>query len=722
MADAAGEPDIRLSTPVRDLPGIGVRRADAFSRLGIQTVFDLIRHLPARYERHFAEGCIADLPMEGVGTARGTIVNTRYITPMGRGKGRFQATLEDHSGRISLTWFNAGYLREKLHPGMTVRVQGKVKAFGGYPQIANPKWEPLDDPNRENTADERYRPIYRALENLPSARIEELIALVLPKVLPQIVEPLPVEMLHHHAMPALPEAYRLIHLPEDEEEAATARRRLAFNELLLLQLGITIKRHFNKTSLVAPRLKWTVAIDRHIRDRFPFPLTPAQDGVVKEIAQDLQRPQPMNRLLQGDVGAGKTVVALYALLMAVADRKQGALMAPTELLAEQHYASVGRILAGSNVRLALLTGAIDAAGRRELLADVEEGRIDMVIGTQALLTESVRFRDLAVVVVDEQHRFGVLQRAAFRERGAGENSPAVVGGTPKTGPLRSPHYLVMTATPIPRTLSLTVFGDLDVSTIRGLPPGRAPIVTRVVPQAKADEVYRYIAERVKKGEQAYVVVPTIDATGHESAVQLKSVREHAKHLQDKFFSGLKVETVHGRLASETREAVMERFRSGRTQVLVATTVIEVGVDVPNAMVMVVEHAERFGLAQLHQLRGRVGRGTDGRKSLCVFISEPVTEDAAARMAVIAETNDGFRIAERDLEIRGMGDFFGTRQHGMPPLRIARIPEDMPLLQLARRDAEQMITADPALTRPEHTLLRRLLVQYYGDALGLIDVG
>lgn len=713
MPDPAAH-EVRLSTPVRELHGVGVRRADAFSRLGIQTVFDLIRHFPMRYERHFAEGCIADLPMDAIGSARGTLVNTRYISPMGHGKGRFQATLEDHSARLSLIWFNAGYLRDKLHPGMTIRVQGKVKAFGGYAQMTNAKWEPLDDPDRQDTKAERYRPVYPASENLPSAFIEELILRVLPAVLPQIIDPLPEAMLKHHAMPTLAEAYRLIHTPEDEEEAGAARRRLAFNELLLLQLGITMRRHYNETALEAAALKWTPAIDRHIRDRFPFPLTPAQDVVVKEIAADLQKQRPMNRLLQGDVGSGKTVVALYALLMAVADRRQGALMAPTELLAEQHYVSISRILEGANVKVALLTGQLEAPVRRQVLADIEEGQIDVVIGTQALLTETVRFRDLAVVVVDEQHRFGVMQRAAFRGRGAGESG--------ESNRLRSPHYLVMTATPIPRTLSLTVFGDLDVSTIRGLPPGRTPIATRVVSPEKSDEVYRYVAKRVAAGEQAYVVVPTIDATGQESAVQLKSVRDHAKLLQDKFLDGFKVETLHGRLAQVTREAAMARFRAGKTHVLVATTVIEVGVDVPNATLMVVEHAERFGLAQLHQLRGRVGRGDHGRKSVCVFIAEPTTEDAAARMDAIAKTGDGFAIAERDLEIRGMGDFFGTRQHGLPPLRIARIPEDLPLIQLARQDARQLIASDATLARPEHMLLRRVLVQAYGDTLGLIDVG
>ena len=370
-----------------------------------------------------------------------------------------------------------------------------------------------------------------------------------------------------------------------------------------------------------------------------------------------------------------------------------------------------------------------------------------MIGTQALLTESVRFNQLAVVVVDEQHRFGVLQRAAFRTKGgsavaaptgtsldaehmpgASPSPPAKTAGNfkmvapPIEARQASPHYLVMTATPIPRSLSLTVFGDLDISTIDALPPGRTPITTRVVGPEKADDVYRYMAKRVSGGEQAYVVVPTIDPTGQESSKELKNVQSHARLLQEKFCPGLRVAAMHGRLKRETREAIMHRFRAGQIHVLVATTVIEVGVDVPNASMMIVEHAERFGLAQLHQLRGRIGRGTAGTKAVCVFIAEPGNEDAAGRIKAIAATTDGFKIAEADLEIRGMGEFFGTRQSGQASLRVARIPQDMELLQLARHDAQNLLESDPTLMSPTRLRLRKLLIQQHGEALGLIDVG
>jgi len=704
---------VRLSTPIKDLSGVGPRRAQQFNRLEVATVSDLIKHLPARYEREFAEGTVADLPMEGLGSARGTVINCRWVQG-GAGSGRFQATIQDHSDRIHLIWFNARYLVDKLKPGMLIRVQGKVKAFGGYPQMTNPKWEAIVEGTEPGTKNDRLKPIYPSTEGLSSDAIEKQVAAVLPLVLGQLVDPLPADSIRIHNMPPLAAAFRMAHGPAHEEEAASARRRLAFNELLLLQLGIAIKRHFNETSLSAPPLRWSAAIDEHIRARFPFALTAAQESVIKEIATDLQRDRPMNRLVQGDVGSGKTVVALYALLMAVAAREQGAMMAPTELLAEQHFQSISAMLAGSNVRLALLVGGQPAARRNALLKSIEAGELDIIVGTHALLTSTVKFKNLAVVVVDEQHRFGVMQRAALKS-GKGDDYR-------KQKRVRAPHCLVMTATPIPRTLSLTVFGDLDISTITGLPPGRAPIITRVVPPQKADDVYRYMVERLAKGEQAYVVVPVIDATGSESATQLKNVRAHAKLLQDKFCRDYKVAAIHGQLERQSRERIMHRFRKGEVHVLVATTVIEVGVDVANASIMIVEHAERFGLSQLHQLRGRVGRGSDGRKSLCVFIAEPTTEEATKRMDAIGSTNDGFKIAEVDFEVRGMGDIFGTRQHGALPLRIARLPEHMDLLQLARRDAGNIINSDPHLAAKDHTLLRKVLLREYGETLGLVDVG
>ncbi len=738
--------ELRLGTPIKTLKAINTKRAAAFDRLDIHTVSDLIRHLPARYEQLSSESAIDDLPMDAVGCTRGMIVATRVVPRRGRsGKSRFEATVEDHSTRLTVVWFNQIYLQAKIHPGMTIRLQGKVTIYRSKPRIINPQWERLDDPDHTPARSARIRPVYSTTEDLPSYVIEQLVRDVFTQVVDQLTDPLPAEFVRANAMVPLADAFRMAHQPDDLQETQTARRRLAYNELLLLQLGIVLRRHHNQTALVAPALHWSSAIDKHIRDRFPFDLTKAQAGVIREITDDLQRDQPMNRLLQGDVGAGKTVVALYALLLATANRKQGALMAPTELLAEQHFLSISSMLAGSNVRIALLSaGQFSAASRQRtmLLKKIQQGKYDIIIGTQALLADAVKFHNLAVVVIDEQHRFGVLQRAALRtavsstttNNTADENTPdqGESATAPEDHRQPSPHCLVMTATPIPRTLSLTVFGDLDVSTIQGLPPGRTPITTRVVDQNKAHEVYQLLAKKVAKGDQAYVVVPAIDAPdSHDQnarqadANQLKSVRAHAQLLVQKYLQHLPrraVAAVHGRLKRRTREAIMDRFRSGEIRVLVATTVIEVGVDVPNATLMVVEHAERFGLAQLHQLRGRIGRGAHGRRSLCVFIAEPTTDDAAQRLDAIAATTDGFKIAEHDLAIRGIGEFFGTRQHGAPPLRVANIPEDMKLLQLARRDAQALVESDPTLTQESHRRLRQVLLQQYGDTLGLVDVG
>ncbi|MEM6459177.1 MAG: ATP-dependent DNA helicase RecG, partial [Planctomycetota bacterium] len=699
-------------TPVAELPGVGRARAGKLRRLGVLTVTDLLRYGPMRYETEAAEAGVQGLPTDGktAGAVRGVIVACRWVPSMGFGKkGRFEATLKDADGfTLSLTWFNAGYLRDRLHPAMTLRVRGKAKMFAGYPQMANPKWEVLDEAQAGGGVDEasdRLRPVYAATEGLASSAIERLIDGVLPWALPQVVDPLPATLVKHHEMPALADAVRMLHRPATADEHRAARRRLAFNELLLLQLGIAVRRAEVEQRCVAPALRHSDAIDRHIRERFPFELTPTQSAAVAEIASDLSRDRPMNRMLQGDVGAGKTVVALYAMLMAVADRRQGALMAPTELLAEQHHASITRMLEGSNVRVALLTGQ-----QRDGLDAVTDGSADLVVGTHALLSASVAFKDLAVVVIDEQHRFGVMQRARLRQPTEGENN----------GRERVPHTLVMTATPIPRSLSLTLLGDLDHTTLTGKPPGRSPIENRVVPPEKADEVYGYLRKRVARGEQAYVVVPTIETSGGEK--KLESVQAIAKRLSEKHLAGFRVATVHGRLKRETRQRTMERFRRGEVDVLVATTVIEVGVDVPNATVMVIENAERFGLAQLHQLRGRVGRASSGGRSLCVFIAEPTTDDAAERMAAIAKTNDGFKIAEADLAIRGMGEILGTRQSGLPPMRHAAIPGDTDLLRQAQRDAKAIVAADPTLDRKEHRTLRRVLLRQYGAALGLGDVG
>ena len=726
MPDAPG---LSLASPLSSIRGVGPRRTAALATIGLTSVGKLIAHLPARHERLEAEATIDQLAAGSNSSTRGDIAATRIIPR--RPRPRFEAVLVDSTGRLDLTWFNALYLRDKLRPGMTIRVQGQAKRRGPGLQMINPQWQAID-PEREPPAREaRIRPIYPATESVPSRTIEEAVLAILDAALPLIEDHLSPEFRRQREFPALADAYRMMHSPASLDEVAAARRRLAYDEFLLLQLGVHLKRAHLREQLRAPALRWSPQIDRHIRERFPFELTQSQQSVIADLARDLASDTPTNRLIQGDVGSGKTVVALYAMLMAVASEQQAAIMAPTEILAEQHAASISAMLAGSRTRVQLLTGATPAADRAAILARCEAGEIDILVGTHALLTESVRFASLAVAVIDEQHRFGVHQRATLRAKAtaAGDSGAGI-----------TPHVLVMTATPIPRTLAITLFGDLDISTIAGLPPGRQPIATRVVEHAKRPEVYSWLRERLDKGEQAYIVAPTIGAPGTDddsllsepddptpaepaaASESLASVRALYKELEAGPLAGKRLAVLHGRLKRDTRERIMERFRSGQLDALIATTVIEVGVDVPNASVMIVESADRFGLSQLHQLRGRVGRGS--RKSACILISSSgeLTPDATERLAVIAKTSDGFILAERDMEIRGPGELFGVRQSGLAPFKVADLARDLDLLKMARRDAAAWIASSPHLSRPEDALARRRLLRAHGQWLGLGDVG
>jgi len=702
---------IALTTSIEAIPGVGATQAAALRRLGVPSAAHLIRHLPARHEFEAAESPIADLVLGQTGSARGEVTDTRVVS-RGR-KGRFEAVLMDESGRLDLVWFHQTYLYKRIQPGVQLLVKGKPRRYGPAVQMVNPSWKTIGDEGHAEGDVDRLRPIYPASEELPSAAIESIVQSVLDDVLSQIEDHLPEAFRRKRDLPELADAYRMMHRPQDEDEIASARRRLAFDELLLFQLGVHMKRAHKQRTLHAPALRWSEAIDEHIRARIPFGLTEGQNAAVRDIVADLGRTSPANRLIQGDVGSGKTVVALYAMLMAAASRRQAALMAPTELLAEQHFASISAMLEGSDVRLALLTGSLPEAERRETSRAVEAGEVDLVVGTHALLTESVRFASLGVAVIDEQHRFGVHQRARLREKADDDAS--------------CPHTLVMTATPIPRTLSLTIFGDLDVTTISDLPPGRRRVSTRRVGPERADEVYAHLRERLEDGEQAYIVVPAIES---ESGV--RDVRSTLKRLEEGALAGLRLAAIHGRLKRATREQIMGRFRAGLIDALVATTVIEVGVDVPAASAIVIEEADRFGLAQLHQLRGRVGRGgaaadsarrpSRHRRPLCALIADPQTPDAKARLDALVSTASGFDLAEKDLEIRGPGEVIGSRQSGAAPFRVADLRRDVKLLLMARRDAAAWIEASPALDKPEEKLLRSRLFKTHRESLGLADVG
>ncbi len=718
MPPTAAKPSkpVTLTTPVAALPGVTPRQAELLAEFGLSNLGKLIAHLPMRHEVLEAEQSVSELTVGHNVSARGEIMATRTVR---RGKPRFEAVLSDGTGRLDLVWFNQAYLEKKLLPGMRIRVQGPLKRRGPQVQIVNAAYTVLRDDKDEPAARQaRVRPVYPASEACPSRLIERTIQDSLALALPLLEDHLPGDLLAARQMPALADAYRMIHEPAHEGEATAGRRRLAYDELLLLQLGVHLKRAHLRQTLKAPALRHSAAIDRHIRARFPFALTPSQDAVVAEIARDLSRDTPTNRLIQGDVGSGKTVVALYGMLMAVAGGHQAVLMSPTEILAEQHFNSISTMLEGSRVRVRLLTGSAVPAERRAILAGLASGEIDIVIGTHAMITGAVAFKSLAVAVIDEQHRFGVHQRARLRSKGA-------VKGGPDAGEI-TPHVLVMTATPIPRTLAITLFGDLDISIIAGLPAGRRPITTRVVEAQARAMVYPWLRKRLDAGEQAFIVVPAIDGAAPgdderaDSPGAVTGVRALLKELEEGPLKGKRLGAMHGRLKRETREATMDRFRRAEIDALVATTVIEVGVDVPNATIMVVEHADRFGLAQLHQLRGRVGRG--GKDSVCVLIGDPASDEARERLNVMKTVRDGFALAEKDFDIRGFGEMFGTRQSGMPPFKVADLSRDRALLAIARRDAAAWIEGSPLLARPEEALLRRRLWKSHGESLGLADVG
>ena len=695
---------IEARTPLAAVAGVGPRTVERLAHLGIHTAGDLVRHLPLRHERRLAERSIHETLQE-VSQAeaqvrlRGQIARVR-VRPGPRGM--VEATLEDGTATARLVWFNAPWMRGKLHPGDRGVAEGRGRVRNGYLELGNARWTAQERVDVGAGGDD-LRPIYPASEEIGSSEIEAVVAKVLDPVCAGMVDPLADTYRASRDLPTLAQAWRTMHRPRAHEELERARRRLAFDELLLLQLGVMMRRAQLRARTRAVPLPVDARLDAHIRVRIPFTLTSEQDRVVGEITHDLARPEPMNRLLQGDVGSGKTAVATYAMLLAAAHGHQAALVAPTEILAEQHHAVLGRMLDGSELELRLLTGSTTPAERTAIVAGLARGSVQLVVGTHAVLEGGVAFRSLAVAVIDEQHRFGVRQRATIRQKGQGER-PLI------------PHTLVMTATPIPRTLAITLYGDLDLSTLRGRPPGRRPAITRVVDMAKAPEVYAYLRGRIDRGEQCYVVVPAVE----ESEQGLKDVASHARFLAQGPFTGLTIASVHGRMSHEERDRAMDLFRGGHAQVLVATTVIEVGVDVPNASLMVVEHAERFGLAQLHQLRGRVGRGT--ASSLCVFIGDAATPDAAERLAAVGSSDDGFEIAERDLRWRGPGEVFGARQSGLAPFRVADLSHDAELLRLARADAIAWIDRDPDLQAPDSLPLRRKLMHLHGEALGLADVG
>ncbi|HEV2294464.1 MAG TPA: ATP-dependent DNA helicase RecG [Tepidisphaeraceae bacterium] len=682
--------------PVDDLEGVGPTRAKHLKALGVHHLRDLLEYFPRTYQFESSELPISRLVPEQIQTVRGTVVAVNFIT--GRGKARFEATIDDGSEKLALVWFNASYVRRHIHPGKLIRVQGRVKLRGNMPQMINPKWHEVSD-DTAVIEEERFRPIYPASASLSSDNIGKIVEANLEEALAGVEEWFEPELLDKRKIIGRREAYRLIHRPANMGEAQKARRRLVYDELMLMQLGLGISKRLRDGRLTAPILRVDKLLDERIRCRFPFAMTGAQEQATYEILKDFRGGRPMNRLLQGDVGSGKTVVALYAMLVAVANKMQSALLAPTEVLAEQHFLTLKNFLRDSSVAIELYTSRTKRQSRAKIQKALADGKVHLAVGTQALIQEDVDFANLGLVVVDEQHKLGVRQRATLTSKG------------------HTPHYLVMTATPIPRTLALSYFADFDVSVIDELPPSRQPIQTRWFKPKDAPKAYEILRKEVGAGRQAYVVVPQVEGDGLED---VKSVANELKRLSECPLHGLRLAPLHGQMSAEDKQQSMSLFRSREIDVLVATTVIEVGIDVPNATIMLIDNAERFGLSQLHQLRGRVGRGE--HLSHCLLLGDAPTESADARLKAMTRTTDGFEIAELDLQLRGPGQFFGTRQHGLPELRMADLTQELALLHLAREDALGILQRDPKLAAPEHHSLRAALQEQFGDALALAQVG
>ncbi|MEZ0267188.1 MAG: ATP-dependent DNA helicase RecG, partial [Phycisphaerae bacterium] len=593
-----------LSTPVEHLAQVGPARAKLLSELGVDTLGELLEYFPRTYQHETEERAINQLDAGPIQTAHGKVVAVDYISSR---PPRFEATLDDGTGTLSLVWFNGAYLRKSIHPGKFLRVKGKVGFFRNLPQMSQAKFWVIEE-NAAPITESQFRPIYPASAKLPSEQIQRIVQANLESAVANVREWFPAPLQVKRSLISRQDAYRLVHQPSSYREAMQARRRIIYDELMLMQLGLGIAKQLRTGRVTAPVLRVDKLLDQRIRARFPFELTEAQTHAIWEILNDLRGDRPMNRLLQGDVGSGKTVVALYAMLCAVANRLQAALLAPTEVLAEQHYLTLTRLLGSSSVTVELYTSRTKRESKGGLLRALANGKVHIAVGTQALIAEDIEFANLGIVVVDEQHKLGVRQRAVLKGKGL------------------SPHYLVMTATPIPRTLALSYFADFDVSTIDHLPPGRQPIKTRWLPSTQAAVAWEFVRGQVEQGRQAYIVVPQIEDTGLDDT---KSVKKEFERLGSGPLSGLKLAMLHGQMSTEEKHAVMTAFREGQTNVLVATTVIEVGIDVPNSTVMVIENADGFGLSQLHQLRGRVGRGE--HPSFCLLIGDPKNDPARERL-------------------------------------------------------------------------------------------
>ncbi|HEX5102644.1 MAG TPA: ATP-dependent DNA helicase RecG [Pirellulaceae bacterium] len=693
-------PAEQLATPVQFLKGVGPQRAELLAKLDLFYAADVLFFFPRAYQDMSELREIDQLEEGKLASVVGVIeeVDLRNTSP---GKNILGMLLKSGTKYLRCIWFNQPWMRQKLPEGRRILVSGEPKLEGLRWEMAHPRVEYLADD--EDVPAGRILPVYSLTEGINQSQMRRIVAGVVESHAGLVEDTLPDDFLDAHQLWPIKAALPQIHSPNDQGSLKQAQRRFVYQELLVLQLALAIRRWRLEHQRQGPPLPASAKIDSRITRLFPFELTAAQRQAIDEISRDMGRPFPMNRLLQGEVGSGKTVVAMYAMLLAVAHGYQAALMAPTEILARQHLQTLSTALAASKVRLALLTGSLSPAERREALEKIAAGEVDVVIGTHAVThavaKSGVEFAKLGLVVIDEQHKFGVRQRAALKRAGI------------------DPHYLVMTATPIPRTVSMTLFGDLDVSTLHDPPPGRQPVHSYLAGDEQRMRWWHFFRTKLDEGRQGFVIAPLVEDS---ESVEAANVQQTFETLSRGELASYRLGMLHGRMTPVEKDGAMQAFRSGRTHVLVATGVVEVGVDIPNATLMTIEGGERFGLAQLHQLRGRISRGAHPGY-LCVFAT-PQTDESQQRLDAFTKTTSGFELAELDFQLRGPGDLFGTKQHGLPPLRIADLKRDTAVVEEARAAAQQLIQSDPDLQHPAYSRLRRMVFHRYGEALDLGDVG
>lgn len=685
-AKTPARPQTGLDSPVTVLQGVGPRQAERFARLGVSTIRDMLYLFPRRYDDYSQLKPINRLVYGEEVTIIAQVWDAGTRTTRGGGQ-IFKASLSDGTGFVEATWFNQPYLADKIKAGQQIVVSGRVDEYLGRLCFNSPEWEPVEE---ELLHTARLVPIYPLTEGINARWLRRLMKRTVDYWSKRLPDHLPPSVRAEEGLVDLNTAIAQIHFPDDKESLARARYRLAFDELFLLQIGLLRRRRKWRSAPGRPLPIADEALRAFIR-HLPYELTGAQRRALSQIIADMRTDQPMNRLLQGDVGSGKTVVAAIAMAMAVQVGAQAAMMAPTEILAEQHYRTISSLFertSGAQPVIRLLTGSISNQERSELYAGLANGSIHIAIGTHALIQEGVQFKNLALTVIDEQHRFGVRQRAALRQKGY------------------NPHLLVMTATPIPRSLELTIWGHLDVSVIDEMPPGRKPVSTRVILPTERERAYAFLRHQVKQGRQAFIICPLIEES---EKIEAKAAVEEHRRLQEEVFPDLRLGLLHGRMKSAEKEAIMAQFARGELDVLVATPVVEVGIDIPNATVMLIEGADRFGLAQLHQFRGRVGRGE--HESYCLLVSDSFSEEAQERLQAVEATHDGFALAQKDLEMRGPGEFLGTRQSGLPDLKLASVA-DIALIQRAREAACRFFEMDPDLIQPDHQLLASQVARFW----------